>query len=51
MICLLEDFMTQRSKDDEKKRDETLKRMLLTPHKPHVAKKKPAKKVPKRPND
>jgi hypothetical protein len=35
-----------KSSEDEKKRDETLKRMLKTPHKPHVAK-KPEKKVSK----
>jgi hypothetical protein len=29
---------------DDKKRDELLKRMLQMPHKPHVAKKKAAKK-------
>jgi len=33
--------------EDEKKRDEILKRMLQTPHKPHVAK-KPAKKAEKK---
>jgi hypothetical protein len=32
---------------DDKKRDEVLKRMLQTPHKPHVAKKKATKKKPK----
>ena len=35
-------FMTKNP--DDKKRDEVLKRLLQTPHKPHVAKKKAAKK-------
>jgi len=31
---------------DDKKRDEILKRMLQTPHKPHVPPKKKAKRKP-----
>jgi hypothetical protein len=34
--------------EDDKKRDEILKRMLNTPHKPHVEKPKPKKKATKR---
>lgn len=40
--------MAKHSKD-EKKRDEILKRMLQSPHKPHVVKKaKVAKKTPEK---
>jgi hypothetical protein len=33
---------------DDKKRDEVLKKMLQTPHKPHAPKKKAAKKTKKK---
>lgn len=37
-----------KASDNDVKRDEVLKRMLHTPHKPHVAKKKTQKARPKK---
>jgi hypothetical protein len=37
-------MIMSKSKPEDKKRDEVLKRMLQTPHKPHVPKKKAAEK-------
>ena len=40
--------MSDPKSDDDKRRDEILKRMLNTPHKPHVEKPNPKKKAAKK---
>jgi hypothetical protein len=40
--------MSDSKSEDDKRRDEILKRMLNTPHKPHLQKSKPKKKAAKK---